>query len=293
MNEQPIETQPENDEFHSFAQSRTLYLILQGEFVMYYDKDAPRNQQLRILAPEVKDHCYIAGPWFGEAEIPLKLNLQLRNVRGGKVIPEDLSDTFLKLGVGVTPQYDKARVDIAAPLPLAILPGLMDDTTSVVMTVWDDHDNASHPPVAKSPTIIPVLVYKWYEDEEEPFLGSVHGNHQWCAGGTDSYRSIHVYASGREKESDEHSKFAFKKAASLLGVNASIDWLPGVPKQSTHVSPYPGLAWGQINLVLSQRPGECPDPRMLQDDVDEEIKRELALAAADGGNCGPMTGSSS
>ena len=270
------------------TRSRTLYLILQGEFVLYCDQTT-KPHTLRILAPDVDGHSYLAGPWLNNSELPSE-RLELCGVRGGNVNPEDLNDTFLKLGVGSVPDFASARVDISAPLPLAILMGLMDITSSVVITTWHKETGTPiHPSVCGNPTVIPVLVYKWFEGEEPPFIATVSGGARWEAGGSEVFKSIHVYATSPKEENSAHSKLAFQAAAKLLGRPARIDWLEptegsGAPTSSRTVETYPGLSWAQVNLFLWQHHIYTPEQLMS----DQEPYKPHGVAVGSG-NCGPIT----
>jgi hypothetical protein len=286
---------------HTYQQSRFLYVVLQGEFALYHQKlHGSASDRLWIMAPLVDQHVYKAGPWltdwYNAPELPYGHRLHLRNVHGeissdkghlSRAIPEQCSDIFLKLGrETLTPQA--ARVVITAPTPLAILAGRLESTPSVVITVMDDYGNPTFPPVPPNPTVIPILVYKWFDgkrpdlwDEDAQCVVAHSG------GPSDQFQSMQIYATGLNKEEPDHAKTAFQEAAKLLGVNASIDWIDTIPFPSEPSTPPPGLSWAQINLFLYQIVGLSPDE--LASDHPVARSAEL-LASIDSGNCGPTTG---
>ena len=126
---------------HYGPRVHTLYVVLQGEFVLFREKtDNPDHDTLHILAPYVPGHDYRAGPWLSDwAHIPDLPNdvLTLRNVFGDRKqgtdahllrhhprsIPEKNPDLLMPCGPE-TPKPGDARVHITAPIPLAILSGL-------------------------------------------------------------------------------------------------------------------------------------------------------------------------
>ena len=95
---------------HYASQSRTLYVVLQGEFALYHQvTEDPVCDRLRILAPDMDDHEYKAGPWLTDwknaRELPRMMSL--RHAFGdhkdqaahcSRSIPEENADIFVKLG---------------------------------------------------------------------------------------------------------------------------------------------------------------------------------------------------
>ena len=81
---------------HDWSQTRTLYVVLQGEFVLYRKK-APdeTDDTLRILAPLLPEHRYLAGPWLTDwknaEELPRGCASEMRSAitrtRGPASIP--------------------------------------------------------------------------------------------------------------------------------------------------------------------------------------------------------------
>lgn len=74
---------------HDWSQTRTLYLILQGEFCLYTEQcpDHPISDILHVVAPEIPGHEYKAGPWLtdwrNQRQLP-PTQLKLRRAFGDR-----------------------------------------------------------------------------------------------------------------------------------------------------------------------------------------------------------------
>jgi len=301
---------------YDWSDTRTLYVILQGEFVLYHEvvSDNPITDRLRILAPYLCDHQYKAGPWLTAwqhaDELPRVLSLKnafgdrkRQPLPGGpwkhhpRAIPENNTDIIMSVG----PEKlcaENARLDISAPMPLAILPGLIETTESVWIKLKQPDGSYTYPPVPPYPTIIPILVYKWY-DGDPPYLWNEHSGQSWPSGGPagplGDFQSIHVYASSPVAEDSDHARKAFKEAAALLGEKAEINWTEGA-FSLIHATPPAGLSWAQVNMCFSDIYDLDPsDQRLILDEVDlsdGSLSPALvdALTSSNSGNCGPVTG---
>ncbi|MGO4880431.1 MAG: hypothetical protein ACLP59_06360 [Bryobacteraceae bacterium] len=308
---------------HDWSQTRTLYVVLQGEFVLYRKK-APDNETddtLRILAPLLPEHRYLAGPWLTDwknaEELPRRLCL--RNAIGDhkdkgtgqhspRSIPENNTDIIMALGEEA-PQPQHARLEIEAPLPLAILSGAIEATDkSVVITVFEPDGGMRYPPVPKYPSVISILVYKWYADHRPYFFNEEYDieecRRRWTSGGpSDQFQSLNIYASADNSgwETAIHAKQAFHAASHLLGVDAEIDWTSASFRRIP-VTPPAGLSWVQINWFLDEIFYLNPcNPLLTLDNLDlsdETIEwppdfDKDALTAGPSTNCGPITGGGS
>jgi hypothetical protein len=273
-----------------------LYVVLQGEFVLYADEYA---KQLRILAPELKDHVYLAGPWLGETPIDPHLKLCLTNVIGGKATPQDdeSQKLFLRLPGGkLCPE--KARIDITAPLPIAILAGRRETTDTVKITIKGQDPQAASSP---NPTIVPILVYEWDPLKPLPLLTECtkpSGDTEpksFSPGGDVPHKSLHLYASGLEPEDKPHAQHAFSAAARLLGLDATIDWNSDVLRLVDPIAndaPPRGLLWYQINYLLNDRhllTSQLGAMMRGQAAQFPPFKIEASHPRFDSGNCGSIT----
>jgi hypothetical protein len=281
-------------------------VVLQGEFALYHQvTDNPDHDTLRILAPYLCDHVYKAGPWLTDwknaPELPRVLSLT--NAFGdrkqygrhrARAVPEENTDIIATVGTEkLCPQ--NARLDISAPMPLAILPGLIETTPSVFIRVKQPDGSYVYPPVPPRPTVIPILVYKWYAGNR-PGLWDQESGYGWPSGGpSDDFQSIHIYASSEKEETEQHAKDAFAAAAGLLGANAQVDWKDTSPSlfRTIFATPPAGLSWAQVNLFLWQILGYTNphDPGLIQDDEPKNLPfdRDRVLLSSSG-NCGPITG---
>src|SRR5580658_6306255 len=125
------------NESHDWSQTRTLYVILQGEFCLYRQRNpgSSISDTLHIVAPHIPHHQYKAGPWLSDwrhqTEVPCS-PLRLRHAFGDRkqgnehacrAVPESNLDIITSLGIEA-PNPEDARVHITARMPLAILPGV-------------------------------------------------------------------------------------------------------------------------------------------------------------------------
>jgi hypothetical protein len=263
-----------------------LYVVLQGEFALFSDKDAQPGEELCIQAPKVEGHTYIAGPWMGETHIATGRKLNLRQARGGSAKPEDFSGLFLTFGK-VKSKPEGAQVDIRASLPYGFLPGLREDASNDrISLVEGDQETAILQP--KNPAVVSILVYKWEVGTEMPGLFGDAG--KWLAGPSFGCLSLHIFASGRTLESDDHAVEAFKAAGSLLGLKLKANLAGGSQSMPSSDAPA-GLIWPQVNLLLCQREyfaGNGNYDRLFEDaPLTDLIPAHLTLR---NGNCGSAFG---
>ena len=304
------------------AQSRTFYLVLQGEFALYREPacDPDDDDTLHIMAPEVIGHKYLAGPWLTDwskaPELPMVMTLE--NVVGDRKrnrhhfprsTPEQNVDIIPNLGplpvgipipiVGSPPDL---RLDILAPMPLAIIPGLVEPSNGVHIV---GTGSTGHPfciPEPPNPTVIPILVYKWFPnvdcEDSRPFLWSEDGGVRIYSSGPSgprsAFQSLQVYATSPDQvEEEKHAQEAFAKAAALLGIQASLTAGTGA-SEPLSASPPAGLSFAQINWFLYDIFGLRPDdPRLITDYPGLSPVPPLVRIFGGGGpqNCGPVTGS--
>ena len=276
---------------------RMLYVTLRGEFAIYTDPD---SKMLRILAPTLPPETvtphnfYAAGPWASPIDIPAGAKLHLKNAVGDSTRPEDCSEIIMNLGP-TNPDPTGARFDITLPLPLAVIPGLTENTNSVFITVTDASGKVTFPKVPENPTIVPILVYAWDPADQDqnkyPYLQSESDPSQiWPSGndGTDLspfFRVIHIFGtSNTTTEGKQHAQVAFAAAAKMLGVNAKIDWTPGSPGPVQEVVAPAGLMCPEANSFAYQRKGLAPA------ELHQGLFASRELNEDGDGNCGPVTG---
>src|SRR5579875_153504 len=262
------------------------YLVLKGEIVIFKDKNG-----LRLLAPDLPEHAYVAGPWLAEIQLP-KTRLQLRGAYGGCAKPSDFQDFLITLP-NANPNLKLSRIDITVPFPITILPGALQDASNLEITITQNGTTGPLPQELKHTCLAAILVYEW-DGKTAPFLIDPGSERQWNSGGTlPLYRSLNVYASGetQEQEADphgSHAKQAFEGAAAVLGVCASIK-LNG-SSATTPSAPPLGLSYQETNatyfelLQLRQERGEIFEGGPLQ------VPARPSLRSISSGNCGPVCG---
>src|ERR1039458_9915092 len=115
---------------HDWSQTRTLYVILQGEFCLYRTRNTNGSvsDTLNIVAPNIPGHQYKAGPWLtdwkNQAELPcspMKLKHAFGDRKNGRehscrAVPESNLDIIMSLGEEA-PDPTDARVHITARMP--------------------------------------------------------------------------------------------------------------------------------------------------------------------------------
>jgi hypothetical protein len=310
---------------HISAQSRTFYLVLQGEFALYREPacDPDDDDTLHIMAPEVLCHKYLAGPWLTDwcqaPELPMVMTLE--NVvgdrkRGGRHFPrstpEQNVDIVPNLGplpagvrIPVLGSPPGLRLDILAPMPIAIIPGLVQTANGVCIEEKDSNGNPVCTPETPFPTVIPILVYKWFPDvdceDSRPFLSAEDSGMRIYSSGPSgsrsAFQSLQVYAtSPYQGDEENHSADAFTAAAALLGIGASLKVKDNTPRSvPLYASPPAGLSFAQINWCLYEFWGaRQDDPRLITDyDPGPPPVPPLPPLLSTGGgshNCGPVTG---
>jgi hypothetical protein len=286
---------------HDWSQTRTLYVVLQGEFALYHEvTDNPIHDKLRILAPHLPEpeHEYKGGPWLTDwknAEPLPRRPLRLRNAIGDRKqygkhscrsIPEQNGDIFMRLG----PEKlcaTKARLDISGPLPLAILPGLTEPEGGTVIKVQGPN-GPFYPQMPPVSTLIPILVYKWFADHR-PYLWDEETDQKWISGGpSDDFQSLQIYASSSGPESTKHARHAFHAAAALLGADAEIVF-DEEPVTLIPATPPAGLSYAQVNWFFGDVVEKDPCDRILRLDHLDRLPERLPVGGPSG-NCGPITG---
>lgn len=301
------------NETHDWYQTRTLYVVLQGEFALYRQDsgDENVNDTLRIVAPYLPDHVYKAGPWLTNWEKADELPrvMSLRNAFGdrkqggrhsARSIPEQNTDIIMSLGEE-KPCPQNARLDISAPMPLAILSGLVGVTPpNTKIEVKHPGNSSKYPPVPPYPTLIPILLYKWYADSR-PYLWDegCDGRRITSSGPSDDFQSIQIYASSPYEEDTSHAQKAFHEASRLLGEDAYIEFGGLIGRINLiPATPPAGLSWAQINLFLNcvleiQKKNPC-DPILTRDYVGAselpDCFPKFPATGGPSGNCGPITG---
>jgi hypothetical protein len=267
----------------------TFYLVLKGEVAIFPD---PATKRLRLLAPHVPGHVYTAGPWLSPFGIPKGHRLKLENVQGGQTTPADCGDFLVRLP-NARPRSDLARFEIDVPMPKAILAGAVQDASHVEVTICINGCWQPLPQKLKFTCLAAILVYAWDgAPGSEPMLTDCDSRRSWkCGGKLQSFRSMHVSASGEtahEENDEQHAREAFIKAAEVLDVTADIKFDGG--GSITPTMPPPGLAYMETNasyfetLELGQALGEILEGgRGVIPDIHGPIHFQ-------GGNCGPIGG---
>ncbi len=297
---------------HTWADSRTLYVVLQGEFAMYRapsgsDED---DDTLVILAPYVECHKYLAGPWLTDwrntPELPAATPLSLENTFGDRKrngqhcprsTPEKNSDIVPNLGALQMQRSAQLaelgpRLRITAPMPLAIIPGLVQTTGGVIIQETDDNHDTKYVAPPPTPTVTPILVYKWFPDVGVPYLSGCREPIYSGPRGS-QFQSLQIYATAPNRADEEgFAMDAFTAAAALLGIKAKLICDSEELSQSICVTPPAGLSFAQINWFLYNIWDLDPhDGRLITDDYPGPAPYD-PLAGLAGGphNCGSVTG---
>jgi hypothetical protein len=213
-------------------------------------------------------------------------------------VPESNLDIITSLGIEA-PNPEDARMHITARMPLAILSGVAEHASKDVTIEVTSDGVVTLRTVPPNPTLIPILVYKWYSGKR-PYLWSPYTRGQWHPGGpSEDFLSLHAYASSPHEEdenSPEHARKAFRAAAWLLGEDAQI-YFNDATFTPVPATPPAGLSWAQVNLLFSQVLRCQPFKLLTLDDWSAQHVRHLTaeglvgvLGGGSSGNCGPLTG---
>ncbi len=302
------------DRLHDWSQTRTLYVILQGEFCLYTEKrpDHPISDILHIVAPEIPEHEYKAGAWLtdwrNQRQLP-PCELKLRHAFGDRKYggehshrstPEWNDDIITSPGM-TTPDLSSARVHITTRMPLAILPGVMEHASdTVTMELLDGDGNVIGTKyVPPNPALILILVYKWYS-EARPYLWSPDTRDAWHPGGpSEDFLSLHAYASSPSLEYEKdpgHAREAFTAAACILGENARICFGDAI-FTPCFATPLAGLSWTQVNLTFAHVLCLHQSNVLTLDDwlspnrpASTQKILDINKGSGSSGNCGPQGG---
>jgi hypothetical protein len=262
------------------------YLVLKGEIVIFTDRE---HRCLRLFAPDLPVHAYMAGPWLAGAHIPKHRKLILQNVQHGTSTPADHDDILFILP-NPKPHPELSYFEIVVPFPKEILPGAVQDASGMHVTITSDDGTTNVFPTPKTMCVTAILVYGW-DGKNKPVLKDRDSARTWsCGGKLPLYRSLHVCAAGETKEEEidtEHARTAFHRAAGLLGASAEIDSGQGGDVSPTF--PPPGLSFLETNLSyfetleLGQALGEILEGG-------NGVIPSTSVVTALGGNCGPIGG---
>jgi hypothetical protein len=296
---------------HARADSRTLYVVLQGEFAIYRRPadHGDDDDTLVILAPYVEKHKYLAGPWLTDwrntPEVPEAMSLEnafgdrKRNRRHApRSTPEKNTDIVPNLGAlqiqGSAQLAERgARLQITAPMPLAIIPGLMQTTGGVIIQETNENHDTTYVAPPPTPTVTPILVYKWFPDIGLPYLSSDGCREPIYSGPEGSqFQSLQIYATAPDRVDEEaFACYAFEAAAALLGLKAKLIFDKDEPSISIYATPPAGLSFAQINWFLYNIWDLDPhDVRLITDCDPGPAPHDLLELAGGPHNCGSVTG---
>lgn len=279
-----------------------LYVILRGEFALYYDSN---DQLVHALAPDVSGHMYLAGSWESLRD-PLNRTVPRGSVltlRGGEttgtVNPSDRPNHMLNVGARRTTPKLIPWMEVKLPLPVEIHKGLMEDTKSVQIFVTKRGVKYPCDYIPSNPALVLILEYAW-DGTTLPYLEKQDG-HRWYAIRRGNNAAIHLVASGFWDETQSHVQEAFRAAAQLMGVDAEISWDPSslepekrseIPEGSELLEDEVNAPWKMAGVQGALHPFDAFETKALRDAaVGAAIDAYLQKQFEDGkgsGNCGPV-----
>jgi len=215
-------------------QPHSVYVVLHGELAIF-DATTRSGQSpyIDVYAPSMTEHVYLAGPWLGEQHIPTGTILTLDGVQAGQDSLANYASSFLVLK-GVNPFPTDFHMALRLPRPKQFIPRCLNQLDKESVTINSYGVSILLPDASSSPVIAECCVLKYaLTDGVTPALRITGGttpdiDFKWTGlkKKSGSY-CLHVFAEGDAVEkSAEHAAQAFRLAAKLLGVNASL-----VPKK--------------------------------------------------------------
>ena len=205
-----------------------LYVVLHGALAIHEDRD---SEWIRVFAPEMKEHSYLAGPWLGEITIPSGSTLVLKGVEPTKGVEPNGSDSLanhpseMLLFEGGQCNPAMSYLEICLPRPKNI-------GTPAAVQMDADQVQVYGPKQAFSPQTSRCTVFIYdVKPGNTPSLDVIDSvttgmNSAKCfpAGqGSGSWFSLHIFAEAPYLISDPvHAASAFRMAAGIIGIDASL-----------------------------------------------------------------------
>lgn len=214
-------------------QRRVLYVVFHGDFV-FIDNHKAGARFIRVLAPQMDEHVYMAGPWLAERNIPRGtiLGLDPNSVEGtGQETIHHHPDQFLIFVNAPGNSEAQPHFELLLPRPDAILKSQLvtfDGSLVVIETPGVEFeapdrsldlrpvfqyylpDPGSSPP----PSLPSLMIPEGYGDATMNWIAS-----ESCPG----YYSLHIFAEADRNFGPGHSRMAFRESAMLLGLEADLD----------------------------------------------------------------------
>ena len=236
-----------------------LYVVFHGELAFYDNWD---SEYIRVFAPVVDTHIYMAGPWLAEHHIPRGTTMKLLNVQSGE---GSLSDSkIIRLGQGCEPRPASAHFEIRFPRPHRILPGFVIKVPQGAIKITPPQNPACEsgstiPLDFDTMDLRPVFEYKMtsgiaYLSDLDNDSDDLPSCPNWGSGaGLNRFHSLHVFAEEDSflTDDDEHAAVAFGKCGQVLGVNGLT--VHDRPSESSKGCCIPGLHPSEHNFTLPER----------------------------------------
>ena len=266
-----------------------LYVVFHGDFV-FIDHHQAGAKFIRVLAPEMDEHVYMAGPWLAERNIPRGTVLELdRNSvqKTGRESIHNHTDQFLIFDN--TPGNPEAQPHFELLLlrPDAILRSqtVTFDRSLVVI----ETPGVSFEAPDECLDLRPVFQYNLTNPDSAPprlVIPDGCGNPamSWIASEScPGYYSLHIFAESDRNFGPSHSRMALHESARLLGMEADLDlFQDGSIGEAKAIL---GLHPDENGLSLKERICilENLEPR-----IHLHVKDELGLDWINAGDCGPI-----
>ncbi len=231
----------------------TLYVVFHGELAFV---DIQGAEYIRVYAPKVPTHIYMAGQWLGENQIPLDTTLALVGVYDGGA--STAHSKIISLGQQSESRPVAAHFEIRLPRPDKILNGYVIPLSTGDFTIG-----------RKNPAPINVLemdlrpIFQYTMRENRAYLCDLDdvsdldnesdNSKNWAAGlGCPGYYALHIFAEEDIVLNDkDHTSEATECAGRILGVNEVLAHDKSV---TDFTSDYPpGLDISEYAYALSYR----------------------------------------
>jgi hypothetical protein len=212
------------------AEQPILYVVFHGDFV-FVDNHKAGARFIRVLAPQMDEHVYMAGPWLAERNIPMGTILELDpdSVKGtGQETIHHHTDQFLIFDSAPGNPEAQPHFEILLPRPDAILKSEIVTFDPSMVVIETPGVTFEAPDVSLD--LRPVFQYYLPDPGSTPrpslMIPEGYGNPamSWIASEScPGYYSLHIFAETDRNFGPGHSRMAFHESAKLLGFAADLD----------------------------------------------------------------------
>lgn len=269
------------------AEPPVLYVVFHGDFV-FIDNHKAGAKFIRVLAPQMDEHVYMAGPWLAERNIPrgavLELDRKILQGLGQETI-HNHTDQFLIFDNAPGNPEAQPHFELLLPRPDAILKSQIVTFDQSLVVIETPGVSFEAPDVSLD--LRPVFKY-CLSASTPPFLMIPEGygdpTMKWTASEScPGYYSLHIFAESDRNFGPGHSRMAFRESALLLGIEADLDIFQDGNIEDA--KPIQGLHPDEHAVSLKDRVCILEN---LQPRIHLQAKEDRQPRWINSGDCGPI-----